>query len=329
MALLTIVAIIFSGLLLWLITSASTDRAIITMLVFLAAICYATLELFVNSKHYYNAGVDNILMCMVLVFIISAFFFFDNDSWLIISSCTMVISLWLSMRFTDAFMAMVSYCSFIVFIFFVYIKIGEIAKATAPFMIMTVSAFIYFTTKKLNSEKKFIYRFCLEAVTVLTLITFYAAGNYFVVKELGNQMFQLTPNAPMPLGWLFWIFTLVIPSAYIIYGIIKKDFMAMRTGLGLIAATIFTVKYYYTILPAEIEMLIGGLILIAVSYALIKYLSTPKYGYTSGNTFPNKKEIITIEALVVSETFDIKPAVEGNNLYGGGSGGGGGATGEY
>jgi hypothetical protein len=267
---------------------------------------------------------------MVLVFISSIFFFFDNDSWLIASSCIVVISLWLSIRFTDAFMAMVSYCCFIVFTFLLYIKAGDVAKTTAPFMIMIVSALIYFTTKKNYSEKKFIYKFCFQAVLVLALISFYAAGNYFIVKELGNQTFQLTSNDPIPLGWLFWIFTLIIPPVYIIYGIIKKDFLVMRTGLGLIAATVFTVRHYYYLLPAELEMLIGGLILIGVSYALIKYLTTPKYGYTSENTSSNKRRIINIEALVISETFNTRPATEGSsNLYGGGSGGGGGATGQY
>jgi len=103
----------------------------------------------------------------------------------------------------------------------------------------------------------------------------------------------------------------------------------MRTGLGLIVATIFTIKYYYAILPTEIEMLMGGILLIAVSYALIKYLTTPKHQYTSLNIYQSKNDILNVEALIVAETFNSKPAIENNQLYGGGSGGGGGATGEF
>jgi hypothetical protein len=110
--------------------------------------------------------------------------------------------------------------------------------------------------------------------------------------------------------------------------VIKKDFLVMRTGLALIAATIFTVKYYYSILPAEVEMLAAGLMLVALSYALIKYLTMPKHGYTSGNIYQSKN-ILNVEALIVAETFSSKSSTDNNTLYGGGSGGGGGATGEY
>ena len=103
----------------------------------------------------------------------------------------------------------------------------------------------------------------------------------------------------------------------------------MRTGLGLIAATIFTIEYYYTILPVEIEMLIAGIILIVLSYALIRYLSISKYGFTSADLYPSKKEALNAEALIIAETFNKQPTIKSNGLYGGGSSGGGGATGEY
>jgi len=331
LGLLTVVAILFSGLLLWLLSSASSTGAIVTLLIFLAITCYIFLELLVKARQFYNAGVDNVLMSMIIIFIVSAFFVSNEDSWLVASSVTMIIAVWLSIRFTDAFMAVVSYCCFFVFLFLLYLKAGDIAKATAPLIMMGVSALVYFMMQKLLKRKSTIYHFCFKAITLLTLIAFYAAGNYFVVKELSNQMFhlQLTLNDPIPFGWLFWIFTLVIPPAYIIYGIIKRNFLVMRTGLGLIVATIFTIKYYYAILPTEIEMLMGGILLIAVSYALIKYLTTPKHQYTSLNIYQSKNDILNVEALIVAETFNSKPAIENNQLYGGGSGGGGGATGEF
>jgi hypothetical protein len=332
LGLLTIVAVLFSGLLLWLLTSASDTPAIKALLIFLAILCYITLELLVKTKQYYNAGVDNVLMIMVMAFVISAFFVSDFEvSWLAISSTVMVIGLWLSIRFTDAFMAMISYCCFFMFLFLLYLKAGYIPKATAPLMMMAVSALVYFAMKKLVNSQTFMYRFCFKTVIFLTLITFYASGNYFVVKELSNQMFQLqlTLHDPIPLGWLFWMLTFIIPPAYIIYGIIKKDFPVMRTGLGLIAATIFTIKYYYTMLPVEIELLIAGIILIALGYALIRYLLIPKYGFTSADLYPSKKEALNAEALIIAETFNKQATIESDGLYGGGSSGGGGATGEY
>jgi hypothetical protein len=331
LGLLTIVAVLFSGLLLFLLFSMP-EKGTMPLLIFLAILCYITLEFLVKSKRYYNAGVDNVLMIIVIAFIGGAFFISDYETpWLAMSGVIMAIALWMSIRFTDAFMAMVSYCCLFMFLFLLYLKSGNIAKATAPLMMMVVSALVYFMMKKLVDSKTFIYRFCLKAVTFLTFVTFYISGNYFIVKELSNQMFQLqlSPNDPILIGWLFWTLTLTIPPAYIIYGVIKKDFLVMRTGLGLIAATIFTVKYYYTILPAEIEMLIGGIVLIALSYTLIKYLATPKYGFTALDLYPSKKVALNAEALIIAETFNKQPAIENHGLYGGGSGEGGGATGEF
>jgi hypothetical protein len=56
LALLTIMALVFSLVLLWLITSASSDQGIVTLLVFFALLCYGLLELMVKQKKYYNRG---------------------------------------------------------------------------------------------------------------------------------------------------------------------------------------------------------------------------------------------------------------------------------
>jgi len=103
----------------------------------------------------------------------------------------------------------------------------------------------------------------------------------------------------------------------------------IRTGLGLIAATILTVTYYYPVVSIETEMLIAGIILIFISYALIRSLKEPKYGFTSYHLYGSEKEMLNAEALIIAETFNKHPTVESPGLYGGGSGGGGGSTGDY
>src|SRR5678809_941796 len=69
LGLLTIVAVLFSTLLIWLISGESGDNATVALLILTAVICYTALELFVRSKQYYNAGIDNVLMCSVVVYI--------------------------------------------------------------------------------------------------------------------------------------------------------------------------------------------------------------------------------------------------------------------
>jgi len=175
------------------------------------------------------------------------------------------------------------------------------------------------------------YEHCFTIIIIASLLSFYAAGNYYVVREVSNSMFGLglNDNESIPFGWLFWIFTITIPLLYILRGVQKKDVVLLRIGLILVAAIVFTVKYYYTVLPVEILMVLGGAIMIAISYAVTNYLAQPKNGFTSVrlNSRPDKDKL-NIEALLIAETFGAtEPAADAK--FGGGSTGGGGASGEF
>jgi hypothetical protein len=65
------------GLLLLLLLGASGMTGIIVLVIFIAVLCYTALELFVQSKKYYNGGVDNVLMLSVISFLMSTFFISD------------------------------------------------------------------------------------------------------------------------------------------------------------------------------------------------------------------------------------------------------------
>ena len=98
----------------------------------------------------------------------------------------------------------------------------------------------------------------------------------------------------------------------------------------MLAAIVFTVKYYYALAPIEIEMALGGSILIVIAYVLVQYLQQPKYGFTS--TAPADQQMtdkLNIEALIIAETYG--GVQEGNNAtnFGGGGFGGGGASGDF
>ncbi|QEC68479.1 hypothetical protein FRZ67_14620 [Panacibacter ginsenosidivorans] len=328
LALLTIMALTFSLVLLWLITRASSDDAIIGLLIFFAVLCYGLLELMVKQKKYYNAGIDNILMTAIVLLIISAFLVNDFDNnYEVISCTTMLVCLWLAIRFNDAFMAILAYAATITFFFLLYIKLGSVSKLTAPFVLMVFAVLIYLYIQQLLSiHKLVIYKYCMQWVTLLTLITFYAAGNYFAVDRLSMEMF----GTSIVMGWLFWIFTLGAPPAYIFYGLKQKENMFYRTGFVLMVAGILTVRYYHTVLSAEVAMIIFGILLIAISYTLIKYLSTPKKGFTFEDDGYRNKNLLNAEALIIAQVVGKKATVEQDGVqFGGGSSGGAGASGEY
>jgi len=210
---------------------------------------------------------------------------------------------------------------------------GTTAKAVSPFLIMGVSAIIYFLTGKQTRQGKYPhYADCFLLIEITALLCFYFAGNYYIVRETSNTLFDLhlKKGEGIPLGWLFWISTVLVPLFYVSIGIGKKDPVLMRVGLALVPAIIFTVRYYYHFIPPEIAMTTGGILMIGIAYILIRYLRKPKYGFTSAESFnlgfmnTALAESILISEISMTQQPEIPPT-----RFGGGSGGGGGAGGEF
>ena len=112
----------------------------------------------------------------------------------------------------------------------------------------------------------------------------------------------------------------------------EKSGRLFLSSFHLIAAIVFTVRYYYHILPAETAMVIGGILFIVLAYALIRYLHEPKYGFTyKEQDEPFFMDKLNAESLVIAQTFSgpSLPATDTGTQFGGGTGGGGGATGEF
>ena len=86
---------------------------------------------------------------------------------------------------------------------------------------------------------------------------------------------------------------------------------------------------YRKLTAAEIEMLVIGILIIAISYLLIKYLRTPKHGFSFEKDGYNKNGLRNVEALIIAQSFGKKEVESKSFEFGGGSSGGGGATGNY
>src|SRR5262249_24927382 len=161
-----------------------------------------------------------------------------------------------------------AFIAFLSIVFNSAVKLGAIAKTAMPFLLMVISITVYWLIRKYKNENRLrYYKACCTFVEILALLTLYIAGNYFAVREVSNIMFELNlkEGESIPAGWFFWIWTALLPIVYIFRGIQKKDVILLRTGLILVAAIVFTVRYYHHIAPIEIAMSIGGLIMILVA----------------------------------------------------------------
>lgn len=305
----------------------------------LGIVMYVILERMVKERHYYHAGVDNALLWMSASSVTGGFIWmldtFNSHSapLITISVFIFTLGLYLTLRFADVLVSAVTSLAALAFIFFTWNSVGKLGLTTMPFMMMLASAGIYLAAVKLFiSQKAAYYRSCLSVVQVLSLLTLYFSGNYFVVQVLSNEMTGAAPGTPVPFGFIFWIWTFAIPFVYIGWGLKKKDTILVRSGLLLIAGAIFTFRYYYHVLPIELALTIGGCVLLALSYAVIKYLKTPKHGLTyAEHNRNNLLDKLNVESIIIGETFSQMPAgpTGPQSPFGGGSAGGGGSSGNF
>lgn len=317
--------------LLFLFSANEIDTKAAVLCIFFGIICYAALEWFVGTKKHYQSGVDDALQWMATGFIFAGLNLALDIGPLTNSILIFTMATFCTLRFADRLMAVIAAVALLAIIFFSLERMGNTGKNILPFVFMIISALIYFFSKKTGKvpAAKY-YQKCLSLIGITGLLGVYFSGNYYVVREASIAFFNLPsrPGDSIPFGWLFWLFTIAIPFLYIFWGILKKDVILLRIGLLLLAAIVFTVRYYHQVLPVETLMIIGGLLMMAIAYLLINYLKYPKAGFTSEEKLSHPSSL-NIEALIIAETLPGQPETKAGTQFGGGNFGGGGASGEY
>jgi hypothetical protein len=329
--LLTLIIALFTFGLICLVFIDGIESSIEGISIFFGLLTYAGLELMVQQKHHLRSGVTEALIWT------SAGTLFAGFSYLLqlgdLANCVLLflLSTWFTIRFADTISSLISFLSLLATLLYASIHAGDLMRSLAPFLLMAASLTTYLFTRKSKLRQKLRhYRPCMEAVELCSLLTLYAAGNFFVIAQLNSKLLANgAPVSHIPFAWIFWIFTCAIPPAYIVVGLIKKDRMLYRVGLFLLVAVVFTVKYYFSVAPLEITLTIAGIVLIAVSWVLIRLLKEEKYGYSYIKEQDRHMAITHIESIVIAETFTGTAQEESSTKFGGGSFGGGGAGGDY
>ncbi|MGO4288502.1 hypothetical protein [Chitinophaga sp. RAB17] len=333
---LTVIIVCFSLGLLTLMTldALRSEKGFAGLCIFAGIACYVALELFIREKKLFRAGVDDALLWGAVLLFISSLVAYDFDHVSMTSWClvTFIVTLLATLRFADMVMAGAAFLAFLGLVFSQLIKLGPVAKTVTPFVVMALSLAVYFIVRRWMKQVAFRhYKHCLTVISVLSLLTLYLAGNYFVVREVSNAMFdlQLQDGQSIPGALFFWIYTTIIPFIYLYLGIRKKDAILLRTGMLLLAAIVFTVRYYHSVMPLETAMVVGGLVLTFGAWALIRYLQVPRHGFTYVEADePSLADKLKLESLIIAQTY-VPGAHTPDMDFGGGTGGGGGASGDY
>lgn len=331
---LTCIVISFADGLLTLMAASADIVDTMGWFIFLGLLSYVALELMVKAKHY-RSGVDDALLFISGCLFVAGFAILltgHQSNYLALSLLIFLLNLYFTARFSDMLMSVLCCAAFFAVIFFGWTKYISGGLTTMPFAIMLASAALYWIANKWTRTEEYInYQNCLIVAQVISLLTLYAAGNYYVVQTLSDELLGGS-GKPIPFGTIFWIWTIALPFIYLGFGIRKKDMILLRSGLLLIAISVITFRTYYHILPVDVTLTIAGAALLIIAYAIMKYLKTPKHGFTYAETDEtNLMDHLKIESLIVAETFSTAPAAPADTgtKFGGGDFGGGGSSSNF
>lgn len=204
-----------------------------------------------------------------------------------------------------------------------------IGRLLLPFALMLTAVGVYTLLRLLRQRPDYLYyRPCLIVLEVLALATFYLAGNYYMVREGNAETSGLYPSVQVPLAPLFYLFTAIIPLVYIAGGLRKRSRLWLLTGLAAAAFSLFTLRYYRSVLPPELAAVLGGAFLLALAVWAARYLRSARHGLTSVAD-ADQPTSFNLESLVVAQTTQAPTAPTPGFEFGGGHSGGAGADGSY
>lgn len=331
---LTLIIIGFSyGLVFIPFSDSNFDNILIILCFTFSALCYLVLELLIKKKHYYKSGVDDALLWASGGFLYAALFLIRDMHFIIPLLIIFIYSIYLTCRFANAIMgAVVLYSGVQIFSSLFFMLFGD-TGIIINLLFFIFIGFIYLLSRNAATKNNLkFYKNVFIIVQVCALLYAYQNINYYFVSlSMRSNDVRGFLNFSSVLNILIWVLTIGLPFCYIYMGIKNKDRLIGRVGLVLIVAIVFTIRQFYSLLPIEILMLSGGVILIPFAYFLSKYLQPQKNGFTS---LPVSSELTNgwsqIESLIIAETFSSMPQpTTSNTNFGGGNFGGGGASGEF
>ena len=155
-----------------------------------------------------------------------------------------------------------------------------------------------------------------------------------VVRELSAELLgnEVLPGQDIPFSYFFYAFTFIVPSAYLVLAVLKKERILLWIGLLSFCFSVYSIRFYYSIVPIEIVLTVGGAILFAITLFTIRKLKNKETGITfQPDRFTETNAFLTAEILVTSQIGSIKPelTIESPIEFGGGDFSGGGSGGSF
>ncbi|WBO84551.1 hypothetical protein [Hymenobacter yonginensis] len=305
--------------------------------------CLGTQEVIIREFRHYRSGTDSALLYIGL-FVLALLLAeaadhllpsgttyasgFGSPHYALLLLPMLGLLLLATLRYADRLVAAATYLVLLALLANWLLQLS-IGRLLLPFALMLMAVAVYQILQRWRQRPDYLYyRACLIVLEVLALATFYLAGNYYVVREGNAEISGLYQSVQVPLAPLFYLFTAIIPLVYITVGLRKRSRLWLLTGLAAVAFSLFTLRYYRSVLPPEMAAVLAGTFLLVLAVWAARYLRPARHGLTA-LADADQPTSFNLESLVVAQTAQAPTAPTPGFEFGGGHSGGGGADGSY
>jgi hypothetical protein len=320
-----------TGLLILAVGAPEAALAILSILYGLISLAVLD-RVFIASKNHFKSGITEAILYHSILFIMMGCIDFFEDSPAPYAVVLCVVFTFTAYRYLDLISTAGALGAFAWLVFYLLYQAGGAMQQIIPIVFIVLFTPLFFVFRKLrrNPEAE-PWDACLIVAESVCLLFIYAAGNYLVVRELSTELMnlELQPGQDIPLAFVFYGLTVIIPALYLFFGIRNKDLVLIRVSLVVLAFSVFTFKYYFSLGHHEITLTVGGIILLLISVSLLRWLKTPKNGYTRENILNEKWANSNVQAFIVSQTLGVSSKPEHQPDWGGGESGGGGSGSKF
>ncbi|NMH28456.1 hypothetical protein [Flavobacterium silvaticum] len=287
-------------------------------------------EFMAHSK-YYAFGIDDVAILGFQGFFAGAIYILTDNS--LASFATLaIIGALCCIRYVNTLSAIVSLIGITGFVCICIIDYGIINKFGLSFVLFALAALIQYANYNIKKRPDAnVYQDALWAVEVFAWALLYLSVNYLVVREAASDLMGFSPTygQDLPLAFVFYALTFVIPIAYIFFALKWHNRTLLWLGFAALGFSIFSIRFYYHVLPPEFALMAGGIVLFVISYFAWRKLRHKETGITyEKDRFTQSESFKMAEALIANSQTRIASHSKSEMPFGGGgfSGGGSGST---
>jgi hypothetical protein len=329
-----IISLALLGLFLLEISSGNNYQGVIFIV---GSMSLVALEVAIHIQKTFQAGIDDVLLHSGIAYILCSIGLRDSTNpavgEAVLSLLACLLYLFAFIRYLDRLAAVFALAGFAFFLHAIiiallhwplwsFLTIGALAMA---------SLFLLVRHLLKNNNPTFYLRglqLLQYALAICGYGCFHLAAAESLYAEYPNGNDWGNPQSPMLV--FYWSWTILVPILILLRGIFLRSRPWIRIGIVLLLSLLVFIQMHEHPIPDELAAFIIGLLLVVLTYFIIKFLKTNDSVFNDRPGSDSAGLNSLVPALLIGSLHPATANQAGNHTqFGGGSFGGGGAEGEF